>query len=94
MFGWIILAIGAYIPKTLGLLSSISLALMSGLPLGVLKGTTTFSIIAVLGLCITFIPLGLNLINQKPKPTLKQVLGWTFGMVVLIAFLYIFGELG
>jgi hypothetical protein len=87
MFGWIILAIGGYISKTLGLFRSISLTLMSGLPLGVLKGTTTFSIIAVLGLCITFIPLGLNLINQKPKPTLKQVLGWTFGMVVLIAFL-------
>lgn len=94
MFGWIILAIGAYISKTLGLFRSISLALMSGLPLGVLKGTTTFSIIAILGLGITFISLGFKLINEKPKPSLKQVLGWTLGIILLIVFLYIFGELG
>ena len=39
LFGWIVLAIGAYLSGTLGLLRSIALGLMSALMIGVLKGS-------------------------------------------------------
>jgi len=94
LFGWIILAIGAYLGKVLGLIRSISLGLMSALPLGVLKGTTNFSIIALLGLCISLVPLGMKVLNDGPKPSLKKVFGSLILMIVLLLFLYIIGEKG
>jgi hypothetical protein len=43
VFGWIILAIGAYLSGTLGRIRSIALALMSALMIGVLKGSSVTS---------------------------------------------------
>ena len=42
LFGWIILAVGAYLSGTLGLLRSIALALMSALMIGALKGALRY----------------------------------------------------
>jgi thymidine phosphorylase len=60
MFGWIVLAIGAYRSGTLGLVRAVALGLMALLPSGTLKGTTTLSIVAVAGLCIALVPLGVT----------------------------------
>src|SRR5205085_10289722 len=58
MFGWIIMAAGAYLSRTFGLIRSIGLGLMGALMSGALKGTTIFAIVAAVGLCIAFVSLG------------------------------------
>jgi hypothetical protein len=94
LLGWIVLAIGAYRSKTLGLLRSIALALMSALPLGVLKGTTMFSIIAVAGLCIALVPLGVKVLRDGPKPAPRNVFLTVVLTVILGAVFYFFGQAG
>ncbi|MFB9893997.1 hypothetical protein [Planobispora takensis] len=80
-FGWVVLAIGAYRSGALGLGRSIALGLMSVLALGPLKGTEPQSFLAVGGLCLAFIPLGISLLRNGPAPT-KRAMIW---FVVLIA---------
>lgn len=75
MFGWFLLALGGYLSGKLGLFRSIALGLMSALMSGVLKGTSLFSIIAALGLCIALVPLGINVLKDGPLPGSKIVLG-------------------
>ncbi|CAM3127634.1 hypothetical protein PALU110988_03460 [Paenibacillus lupini] len=94
LFGWIVLAIGAYRSKTLGLLRSIALALMSALPLGVLKGTTMFSIIGAAGLCIALVPLGVKVLRDGPRPSPRHVLQSLILTVVLGAVFYFLGQAG
>ncbi|MEH7081086.1 hypothetical protein V7101_21190, partial [Bacillus velezensis] len=89
MFGWIILAIGAFRAKVLNLLSSTMLGLMSALPLGVLKGTTPFSIVATLAICIALIPLGIKVLREGTKPNFKKVIASILFMIVLMILLYI-----
>ncbi|GIH79068.1 hypothetical protein [Planobispora longispora] len=80
-FGWVVLAIGAYRSGALGLGRSIALGLMSALALGPLKGTEPQSFLAVGGLCLAFIPLGVSLLRNGPAPTRRAMI-W---VVVLIA---------
>ncbi|WP_247739329.1 hypothetical protein [Bacillus sp. 165] len=94
LFGWIILAIGAYLSKTLGLLRSVSLGLMSALPLGVLKGTTPFSVIATVGLCIAFVPLGCKVIGDGPVPSLRNLITWFLLITVLGILFFFIGQAG
>lgn len=94
MFGWIILAIGAYLSRVLGILRSVALGLMAALPLGVLKGTTPFSIIATIGLCVALIPLGVKVLKDGSKPSRRKVIVWSILMIVIIILLFIIGELG
>ncbi|GLX68930.1 hypothetical protein [Paenibacillus glycanilyticus] len=94
LLGWIVLAIAAYRSKTLGLIRSIALALMSALPLGVLKGTTTFSIIAVAGLCIALMPLGIQVLRDGPNPPARNVLLSIVLGTVLIGVFYFIGQAG
>jgi hypothetical protein len=49
LFGWIVLAIGCFLSRTLRLLPAMALALMSGLMIGVLKGSTWTSVVEVAG---------------------------------------------
>ncbi|MFC4061919.1 hypothetical protein ACFOWE_26760 [Planomonospora corallina] len=79
-FGWVVLAIGAYRSGALGLGRSIALGLMSVLALGTLKGTEPQSFLAVGGLCLAFIPLGVSLLRSGPPPTRRAMI-W---IVVLI----------
>ena len=94
MFGWIILAIGAYRSRTLNLIGSIALGLTSILMLGVLKGATFTSIIATSGLCIAFLPLGNKILRSDPFPTIKTIFQWIFIVVIVIAVMHMFGQAG
>ncbi|MGG0175687.1 hypothetical protein [Gottfriedia acidiceleris] len=94
MFGWIILAIGSYRAKVLGLIRSVLLGLMSSLPLGVLKGTTSFSILATLALCIALVPLGIRVLKDGPRPGFKKIIGSVILMLILLVGLFVIGELG
>ncbi|WP_330272102.1 hypothetical protein OG205_34575 [Lentzea sp. NBC_00516] len=74
MFGWFVLAYGAYRSGTLGRTRSVALATMGLLPLGVLKGTEVLSIVGTAGLCIALAPLGILVLREQPRPTRKNVL--------------------
>ncbi|MCG7213239.1 hypothetical protein [Paenibacillus mucilaginosus] len=82
MFGWILLAIGAYRSRTLGLIRSAALASMFFLPLGTLKGTRFESTFLILGLCIALVPLGVKVLRDGPPPSRKAII-WTIVCVVV-----------
>ena len=89
LFGWIVLAIGAYLSKVLGLFRSIALGSMFALAIGVLKGTNMSTIISLAGLCIAFIPLGIQVLKSGSMPKLKTVLLYVIIIVlVLISWLF------
>lgn len=67
LFGWIALAIGAWRSGTLVPARSVALALMSALMIGVLKGSTITSIIAVSGLSFALVPLGVQLLRGRVR---------------------------
>jgi hypothetical protein len=94
MFGWIVLAIGAFQSGVLNIYRSVALGLMSILMMGVLKGTSYTSIVAALGLCIAFVPLGIKLLNEGSSLSLKTKLVWVCIITGLVAFLYFSGEAG
>jgi hypothetical protein len=66
--GWIVLALGAYLSRTLGWLRSLGLLVMAAHVSGLLKGATAFGVLYDLGLCAAFIPLGLSLLRHRPGP--------------------------
>ncbi|TMR21704.1 hypothetical protein ETD86_14250 [Nonomuraea turkmeniaca] len=74
MGGWIVLAIGAYRARAFGpgiggTARCVALALASGLPLGVLKGSTDpISLVALAGLAVALVPLGVALSREGPAP--------------------------
>ncbi|KOS67809.1 hypothetical protein AEA09_04055 [Lysinibacillus contaminans] len=94
MLGWIILATGAYRANVLNIFQVTCLALMSSLPLGVLKGTTVFSIIATLGLCIAVIPLGIKILKSGPQPSVRKIIAWVVFVPILVVVFFVFGRLG
>jgi hypothetical protein len=94
LFGWIILAIGAYLSGTLGLLRSIALGLMSLLMIGVLKGSSLVSVVATAGLCIALVPLGFKVLKAGPMPGFKAVISWSLIIIVLVTVLYLLGQAG
>lgn len=67
LFGWLILAIGAYRSGTLNLVRSIALGLMSALMIGVLKGSTATSMVAASGLCVALVPLGVQMLRGSVR---------------------------
>lgn len=93
-FGWIVLAIGAYLSGILGWFSSIALASMAALMMGVLKGSSWVSLLAICGLCLALLPLGIQLLWAKPRPTKKSLLKWSLLMITLVSFLFFSGQLG
>lgn len=95
MFGWVILAFGSYLSGTLGLVRSIALGLMAGLMIGVLKGTTLYSVVAAAGLCIALVPLGFRVLKKDGSmPGFRAVAHWILGLTLLIVLLYFFGQAG
>jgi hypothetical protein len=94
MLGWIILAIGCYLSRTLRLLPAVALALMAGLMIGVLKGSTWSSAVEVTGLAVAFVPLGVTLLRGAARPSRRTVL-WTVPLLVLFtAGSIVLGQLG
>lgn len=94
LFGWVVLAIGAYLSGTLGLVRAIALSSMSALMIGVLKGSSWTSVMAASGLCIALIPLGFKILTEKPTPSISTFLIRFLLMIGLAAFLFFFGSLG
>jgi len=92
--GWMVLAIGAYVSGTLGMLRAASLALMAALMIGVLKGSSFTSVIATSGLCIALVPLGITVLRAKPKPEWSQFAGWFAFIALLAAVMFYVGQQG
>ncbi|MFC6080845.1 hypothetical protein [Sphaerisporangium aureirubrum] len=92
--GWTVLAIGAYRSRTLGLARAVALGLMSALALGTLKGTEVpQSLIAVGGLCVALVPLGVTLLRDGPRPARRALLWFAFTVTALV-LLHFFGPEG
>jgi hypothetical protein len=94
LLGWIILAIGAYLSGTLGLIRAITLAGMSALMLGVLKGSSVVTVLVTLGLCIALVPLGIVILTERPRPGIRNVLVWSVLIILLIGIMYFLGQAG
>ncbi len=96
MVGWVLLAIGAYRSGVMGWFRSKALASMFFLPLGTLKGTRFESPFLILGLCIAFVPLGIQVLRDGPRPSRKAII-WTaafiIGEVIFIALSVLFPEI-
>lgn len=85
LFGWIVLAIGAYLSKVFGWFRSLALGMMFVLALGVLKGTNMTTIISLTGLCIALPPLGVQVLKSGSKPKLKTVLFYVVIIVLVLS---------
>jgi hypothetical protein len=94
MAGWIVLAIGCYLSGTLGAIRSIALSLMSGLMLGVLKGSSVMSLISITGLCFALVPLGIGIMAEKPVPTARTVVFWIIFLILLLSVMFFLGQAG
>jgi hypothetical protein len=94
LFGWILLAIGAYLSRTLGLIQSMALGLMAALMMGVLKGSSTTSVVAATGLGIALVPLGIQLLRAPPHPRPQSALAWSAAVSILVLVLFVLGRLG
>jgi hypothetical protein len=94
LIGWVLLAIGAYLSGTLGRIRSIALGLMAALMMGVVKGSSATSVVAVTGLCVAFVPLGVEVLRTPPTPPLRKVLGGAALAGTLVGALFYSGQLG
>jgi hypothetical protein len=71
VFGWCVLAVGAYLGGVLGPVRALALASTGLLPLGVLKGTELLSVVGTAGLCVALVPLGIRTLREQPRPSRK-----------------------
>lgn len=94
LLGWIILAIGAYLSGTLNIIRAIALAIMSALMLGILKGSSIMAVIATSGLCIALVPLGIEILIDKPRPGIRNVLVWALLIIVMLTIMFFLGQAG
>ncbi|MEU6553252.1 hypothetical protein ABZ915_23660 [Streptomyces sp. NPDC046915] len=94
MGGWILLAIGAYRSQELGPLRAAALALVSAMPLGVLKGTTAWSVAAAAGLCVALVPLGVNAWRTGPVARPTVMVGRLVLVGVVGTAMFLFGQAG
>ncbi|OZB98494.1 hypothetical protein [Paenibacillus sp. XY044] len=92
--GWIVLAIGCYRSGTLGLVQSAALSLTCALPLGVLKGTTPWSIAAAGGLAVALIPFGWTMLRSTPFPGWLKIGTWSLIVCAGLFLFTLFGRLG
>ncbi|WP_305788886.1 hypothetical protein [Symbioplanes lichenis] len=92
--GWVVLAAGAWRSGVLPLWRAIALALMSALALGTLKGTQVpQSLIAVGGLCVALVPLGVTVLLTGPRPSGRAATVAAL-VVAALTLLYFFGPEG
>lgn len=87
--GWLVLAFAAYRSGEFGPVRALGLAAMCLLPLGVLKGTEVASVIAVVGLCVAFVPDGVRSALSGPRPSGRSVLITFAGGLALGALAYV-----
>ncbi|MET8809585.1 hypothetical protein [Streptomyces sp. NPDC004546] len=94
MGGWVLLAVGAYRSRVLGPLREAALALVSAMPLGVLKGTTAWSVAAAAGLCVALVPLGVAAWRGGPAPRPASVVVRLVLVGVVGTAMFLFGQAG
>ncbi|GHO48334.1 hypothetical protein [Ktedonospora formicarum] len=94
ILGWVVLAIGAYSSRTMGWFRSVALGLTATLPLGILKGTTPFSVVATLGLCVALIPQGVQILCAGPRPQVRVIIRWLLFLIGLAITFFLIGEAG
>jgi hypothetical protein len=94
MLGWIVLAAGCFLSRTLRLAPAVALALMSGLMVGVLKGSTWASAVQVAGLAVAFVPLGVTYLRGADRPSRSTVLRTMPLIMLFLAASIILGQLG
>ncbi|MGP3919376.1 hypothetical protein [Nonomuraea sp. 10N515B] len=92
--GWPILAFGAWRAGVLGPIRALALASAAALPLGVLKGTTPLSLVAVAGLAIAFVSYGLAVLNAPPRPSRAAVLRWVPITLATLGLMIVLGQAG
>ncbi|MDK0522138.1 hypothetical protein [Streptomyces sp. ML-6] len=92
--GWIVLALGAWRTRVLGPVRACALALTAALPLGVLKGTTPLSLVALAGLCVALVPSGLGLLREAPRPGRAAVLRWVPAAGAVVVLMVLLGQAG
>ncbi|MBH5134659.1 hypothetical protein I3J14_31840 [Streptomyces sp. HB-N217] len=78
----------------LGPARAAALGLTAALPLGVLKGTTPLSLVALAGLCAALVPLGLALLCEAPRPSRAAVLRWIPLTLVTLGLMVLLGQAG
>ncbi|MER6999691.1 hypothetical protein [Streptomyces sp. NPDC000410] len=94
MGGWLLLAVGAWRARVLGPVRALALAATAALPLGVLKGTTPLSVVAVAGLCLALVPLGVTVLRDGPVPRRATVLRWTAAVTATLILMTLIGQAG
>ncbi|WP_256102983.1 hypothetical protein [Streptomyces sp. Ncost-T10-10d] len=92
--GWLVLALGARRTRILGPVRAFALALMAALPLGVLKGTTPLSLVALVGLTAALLPMGLGMLREGPRPSRATVLRWVPLTLVTLVLMVLLGQAG
>ncbi|OIB01405.1 hypothetical protein AK95_28675 [Paenibacillus sp. LC231] len=92
MVGWFVLAIGAFRSGTLNLPCSIALGVMGIHSLGVLKGTSWDTLVAVGGLCVGLAPLGLKILRDGPMPSISTTVKWLILIVTMGGIFFFVGQ--
>jgi hypothetical protein len=67
LFGWLVLAVGAWRSGVLPFWRAIALGFMTGLMIGFLKGSTEMSVVATGGLSVGLCPLGWDVLKGKVR---------------------------
>ncbi|MFD9410692.1 hypothetical protein ACFWBN_27240 [Streptomyces sp. NPDC059989] len=94
MGGWLLLAVGARRARVLGPVRALALAATAALPLGVLKGTTPLSVVAVAGLGLALVPLGISVLRDGPAPGRATALRWTLVITATLILMTLIGQAG
>lgn len=94
LFGWAVLAVGAWLSGTLRPVGVIALAMMSALMIGVLKGGTVMSVIATSCLCIALVPLGVRVLAHGSMPPARLFWGWLIFSSAVIGLFFFLGQAG
>ncbi|MBN6035644.1 hypothetical protein [Amycolatopsis sp. 195334CR] len=94
IFGWVVLAIGAWRSRALGRVGAVALGAMTAMPVGVLKGTEWLSVVAAVGLCVALVPLGVRVLRECTWPAPAVVARWSALGVGTVTALYFLGQVG
>ena len=62
--------------------------------MGVLKGSTWFSILQVAGLCVALVPFGITVLRDGPRPSPRTVVATLTVIGALIVIAYLLGQAG
>lgn len=94
LFGWAVLAVGAWLSGTLRPAGVVALAMTSALMIGVLKGGTIMSVIATSCLCIALVPLGVRVLAHGSMPPARLFWGWLIFSSAVIGLFFFLGQAG